>query len=166
MTDLSKKTRKIVFGLGNTLNCDEGMGVHALKALEKQINERYSNECQVEFLDGGVLGLNLLPWVEEASHLLILDAINGNKKPGTLIELERDEIPLYTGIKMSDHQITFQEVLGLAKVRGFLPEYLYLIGAQPVNLSIGVNLSPEIESILPKILERAETILHKWELIQ
>ena len=155
--------RKIVLGLGNTLNRDEGIGVHALNALEAQSGK---SAPQVEFLDGGVLGLNLLPWVEEASHLLVLDAINAHKEPGTLIELKRDEIPLYTGIKLSDHQVTFQEVLGLAQFRCHMPKHLHLIGAQPADLSIGVELSPSIEAMLPQILERAEAILLEWGLVK
>lgn len=169
---MAEQKRKIVFGLGNTLNRDEGLGVHAMKALEQRVNERLSknihksfDNSQIEFLDGGVLGLNLLPWVEEASHLLILDAINANVQPGTLIEMKREEIPLYRGIKLSDHQITFQEVLGLAKARGRLPEYLHLVGAQPEDLSIGVDLSPKIEAVLPNILDQAERILQEWNLL-
>ena len=137
--------RKIVLGLGNTLNCDEGLGVHAVKMLEQKLHpssiiEGDESVDELEFLDGGVLGLNLLPLVEEASHLLVLDAINARKDAGTVIEMKRDEIPLYTGIKMSDHQITFQEVLGLASFRGKLPEHLHLIGIQPADLSIGIEL--------------------------
>ena len=155
-------TRKIVLGLGNTLNRDEGLGVHALHALE----ERLAPDAPVvEFLDGGVLGLNLLPWVEEASHLLVLDAINARKEPGTLVELERDEIPLYTGIKLSDHQVTFQEVLGLASFRGKLPVNLYLIGIQPADISIGVDLSPVVATTIPQVVNRAEAVLHRWGLI-
>ncbi len=159
----TEANRKIVLGLGNTLNRDEGLGVHAVKALEARLGEAAR---QVEFLDGGVLGLNLLPWVEECSHLLVLDAINARKEPGTMIELKRDEIPLYSGIRLSDHQITFQEVLGLANFRGCLPEHLHLIGAQPADLSIGVVLSPEIDTVLPKILERAEAVLREWGLVK
>ena len=155
-------TRKIVLGLGNTLNRDEGLGVHALKALEARVGVFAP---QVEFLDGGVLGLNLLPLVEEASHLLVLDAVNARKEPGTLIELERDEIPLYSGIKLSDHQVTFQEVLGLASFRDRLPEHLHLVGAQPADLSIGVELSSVSEAVLPQILQRAEAVLRGWGLV-
>ncbi len=169
---MTKKNRKIVFGLGNTLNRDEGMGVHAVKALENQINQQLEKKqidksnIDIEFLDGGVLGLNLLPWVEEASHLLILDAINAEVNPGTLIEMKKEDILLYQGIKLSDHQVTFQEVLGLAKARKLLPEKIYLIGAQPVDISIGVDLSPEIIEILPKIVDHAELILKEWDLLQ
>jgi hydrogenase maturation protease len=116
----------------------------------------------LEFLDGGVLGLNLLPLVEEASHLLVLDSVNANEKPGTLIELTRDEIPLYTSIRMSDHQVTFQEVLGLAQFRSKFPEHLHLIGIQPADTTIGVELSPIVAAAIPKVLQRAEAVLGKW----
>lgn len=158
----TQATRKIVLGLGNTLNRDEGLGVHALKALEASLTQRAP---EVEFLDGGVLGLNLLPWVEEASHLLVLDAINARKKAGTVIELKRDEIPLYTGIKLSDHQVTFQEVLGLANFRGHLPAQLHMVGAQPDDLSVGVDLSPTLADVLPQILTRAQAVLREWKLL-
>jgi hydrogenase maturation protease len=52
--------RKVILGLGNTLNRDEGLGVHALKLLETQLDL----PAEVEVLDGGTLGLNLLPLVE------------------------------------------------------------------------------------------------------
>ncbi len=77
--------------------------------------------------------------VEECSHLLILDAVNAGKQPGTVIELEKEQIPLYTGINLSQHQTTFQEVLGLAKIRGLLPEHLHLVGIQPLDISIGLG---------------------------
>jgi len=155
--------RKIVLGLGNTLNKDEGLGVHALEALKERLEARAP---EVEFLDGGVLGLNLLPWVEDSSHLLVLDAINASKEPGTLIEMERDEIPLYTGIKLSDHQITFQEVLGLASFRKMLPANLHLVGLQPADISIGVGMSDTIQAMIPQVLDRAEAVLAAWSLLE
>lgn len=156
-------TRKIVLGLGNPLNMDEGLGVHAVERLEKHLSHRAPD---VEFLDGGALGLNLLPWVEEASHLLVLDAVVSRYSlPGQVMELAKDEIPLYRDIKMSDHQITFQEVLGLAKFRESFPSHLHLVGAQPVDLSIGYGLSPEIENVIPEILRRAERVLTRWGLM-
>jgi hydrogenase maturation protease len=156
--------RKIVMGLGNTLNKDEGLGVHALALLEKELADRAP---EVEFIDGGALGLNLLPWVEEASHLLVLDSIVSRfSLPGQVMELSKDEIPLYSNIKMSDHQITFQEVLGLVKFRDKFPKYLHLVGAQPVDMSIGYGVSPEIEAVIPEIMTRAERVLREWGLVK
>ena len=158
--------RKIVLGLGNTLNKDEGLGVFAVSALENYLKEQPGTNTDVEFIDGGTLGLNLLPWVEECSHLLVLDSmISRFSVPGQVMELARDEIPLYRNIKMSDHQITFQEVLGLAKFRDKFPEHLHLVGAQPVDMSIGYGISPEIEAVMPEIVQRAERVLREWKLI-
>lgn len=156
-------------GLGNTLNKDEGLGVFAVKALETYLNENLKDSLpsDIEFLDGGALGLNLLPWVEESSHLLVLDSmISRHSVSGQVMELAKDEIPLYRNIKMSDHQITFQEVLGLAKFRGKFPENLHLVGAQPVDMSIGYGVSPEIKAVMPEIIDRAIRVLTEWGLLQ
>ena len=146
-------------GLGNTLNRDEGLGVWALKLLDAQLGK----QTQFELLDGGVLGLNLLMIVEECSHLLILDAVNVGAPAGTVVELRKEQIPLYAGVKLSQHQITFQEVLGLANIRGLLPEYIHLVGIQPEDISIGLELSPIIEKALPEVVSRAKKVMENWD---
>ncbi|MCL4562122.1 MAG: HyaD/HybD family hydrogenase maturation endopeptidase [Chloroflexi bacterium] len=153
--------RKVVLGLGNILNRDEGVGVQALKVLDAQLGPQQ----ELELIDGGVLGLNLLSLVEECSHLLILDAVNAGKPAGTVIELARDEIPLYSGIKLSEHQVSFQEVLGLANFRGRMPAHLYLIGVQPQDLSIGLELSQSVSRVLPEVVARSCAMLERWGLI-
>ena len=159
---MDQMNRKIVLGLGNMLQMDEGLGVHALEALA----ERLGDQDEVELIDGGALGLNLLPLVESASHLLILDAANAGRPPGTIIELQRDEIPLYSGVKLSQHQVTFQEVLGLAQFRDKLPAHLHLVGAQPADLTVGVGLSELITAVLPQIVTRATAVLRNWQIMR
>ena len=194
---MTASSRLVVLGIGNTLNRDEGVGVHAVRALKAHLTPRPPSHLtpqppslpgkgepnspllvgegsggrslagegrrgEVEFLDGGTLGLNLLPIVEEASHLLILDAVDAHQPPGAVIELAGDEIPLFSGIKLSQHQVTFQEVLGLAAVRGKLPAHLHLIGVQPADLAIGLELSPVVAAALPEVIRRASTVLAKW----
>jgi hydrogenase maturation protease len=160
-SNMNPANRKVVLGLGNLLNRDEGLGVQALKLLDAQLGEQPG----LELLDGGVLGLNLLMIVEECSHLLILDAVNVGQTAGTLVELRKEQIPLYAGVKLSQHQVTFQEVLGLANVRGYLPEHLHLIGIQPEDLSIGLELSPTVEKALPGVVYRAMVVLENWGLL-
>jgi hydrogenase maturation protease len=150
-----------VLGVGNLLRTDEGVGVHAVRAL----TERYANAMSnVEFLDGGTLGLNLLPFIEDAISLLILDAVDSGKTAGTVIEIPREAIPRFGGIKLSEHQVTLQEVLGLARIRGHLPARMILIGMQPADLSTGDSLSPTAADALPEMLARAEAVLREWTL--
>jgi hydrogenase maturation protease len=151
-------SRILVLGIGNLLNTDEGVGVHAVRRIKEQVGEVDG----VAIEDGGTLGLNLLPLVEDATHLLILDAVNAGQPPGTVVELRKEEIPLYGGFKLSQHQLTFQEVLGLALIRGRLPEYLHLIGVQPDSLEIGVGLSDKVMDALPEVAERSLKVLSGW----
>jgi hydrogenase maturation protease len=153
-------TKRItVLGVGNLLRTDEGVGVHGVRALSDRHRE---DMPEVEFLDGGTLGLNLLPYVEESSSLLILDAVDCGSPPGTVIELEGDSIPRFSGIKLSEHQVTLQEVLGLAHIRGRLPDRMMLIGMQPADLETGDSLSATASAALPEMLAKAEATLRSW----
>jgi hydrogenase maturation protease len=157
-----RRRRIVVLGLGNTLNRDEGVGVHLLNRLREQLG----THTPAEFVDGGTLGLNLLPLVEECSHLVLLDAVNAGKPPGTVVELAREEIPLFAGVKLSQHQLTFQEVLGLAQVRGKLPEHLHLVGIQPADTDVGYGLTSGVEAVLQDAGRRVEGVLRRWGLWQ
>jgi len=158
MTLMDHPHRKVVLGLGNLLFSDEGFGIQAVQTLHAQQGTQF----QVEWVDGGVLGLNLLPLVEECSHLLVLDAVDAGQPGGTLVEMARDEIPLYTGVKMSEHQVGFQEVLAIARLRERYPTFLYLVGVQPADLSVGIGLSPAVTAALPAAVQRGVEILRYW----
>ncbi len=158
MTEFDYPNRKVVLGLGNLLLGDEGFGIHALQYLQIRVGAQFP----VEWVDGGVLGLNLLPLVEACSHLLVLDAVDAGKPGGALVEMAQDEIQLYNGMKLSEHQVGFQEVLGVAKFRGCYPTHLHLIGVQSVDLSTGIELSPAVSAALPEVFERVKILLQSW----
>lgn len=156
-----KSTEMLVLGIGNILNHDEGVGVHVVRALQ----EKYPDPDNFTIFDGGTLGLNLLPLVDDATHLLVIDAVDGGKAPGTIIELEGEDIPLFGGARLSEHQVTFQEVLGLAMLRESLPPNLHLIGVQPEDISVGIGMSDVVAAALPTMIARAEAVLAGWGLI-
>lgn len=106
-------TKITILGIGNTLFSDEGVGIHLLPLLEDALVD-YED---IEIIEGLTDGMKLLGPVEDAEKLIIIDAINAGKEPGTIITLVGDEIPAYFGIKMSIHQLGFQEVLMAAKLR-------------------------------------------------
>ena len=153
-----RSDRKVVLGLGNLLLSDESFGLHAMQILREQIDSR----MEIDFVDGGVLGLDLLPLVEEASHMLVFDALDADLPPGSLVELIDDQILKGADIKLSEHQIGFQEVLGLANFRGRLPEHLHLIGVQPAVIGLGLELSQPVTQVLPLAVSRAKQVLAGW----
>jgi hydrogenase maturation protease len=151
--------RLTVLGVGNLLFADEGVGVHAVRLLARRHAEDMPG---VEFLDGGTLGLNLLRYIEESNALLLLDAVDIGAAPGTVTAIAGEDLPRFAGIKLSEHQVTVQEVLGLARIRGRLPERLALVGMQPASLAPDDLLSPVAAAALPEMLERAEGVLDQW----
>ncbi len=150
--------RILVLGLGNIIYQDEGVGVAALKELEK----RFPGETRINFLDGGTQGLNLLPFVEEADYLLLLDAVDPGDREGDVFQFSGEELPLVLQRKMSAHQVGMLEVLSLAQLHGRYPRHLVLIGVVPRWLNMGMELSPEVQQLLPKMVAQAEAVLQGW----
>lgn len=150
----------VVLGLGNLLWADEGFGVRCAEALYAG----HSLPDNVEVIDGGTQGLLLLPYVEAADCLLILDAIDFGLPPATLRVFHDDAVPAYlTAKKMSLHQTGFSEVLALAELKGALPTAITLIGVQPAELEdYGGSLSPAVRAQLPAALDMALQTLAAW----
>ena len=151
--------RILVLGLGNILYADEGIGVRVAEAL----HTGYDFPPQVEIVDGGTQGLHLLGLVEQASRLLIIDAVDFGLKPGELVSKRDGHIPAYLSAqKTSVHQNSFSEVLALASLRDALPEEIVLVGMQPADLTLARPLSTQARSALPRLVASALSILAGW----
>lgn len=155
---MSTDRRTVVLGLGNPLMGDDGTGLAALERLR----DEWSLPGDVELVDGGTWGMNLLPVVEEATHLLLLDAIRAGMPAGTEVVLCRDEIPRMFQAKLSPHQIDMREVLALAELRGRLPIDTVALGLQPERVEFGEPLSARVEAKLDDLVELAIEQLRFW----
>jgi hydrogenase maturation protease len=123
--------RALVLGIGNLLWADEGFGVRCVERLA----EGWHFGPAVTLLDGGTQGLYLLPFLEAADLLVVFDAVDYGLAPGTLKLVEGDEVPAFLGArKMSLHQTGFQDVIATARLMGYCPAELILIGCQPAEL--------------------------------
>jgi hydrogenase maturation protease len=151
-------TADVVLGVGKTLMGDDGLGI-AVVAL---LRARYPETESLQIVDGGTWGMNLLHIIEGARRLMIVDAIDQGRPPGTRIELEREELPRYFAIKLSPHQLDLREVLGLAELRGNLPEDTFAIGVQPEHVGLSLDLSPTVAAKLPGLLSDIEEELARW----
>lgn len=134
-------------GLGNILLSDEGAGIKAVEELQT----RYECSDAVEFIDGGTMGLELLPYFEERSHILIIDAIKTGRKPGTIVKIENP--PAYFSSKTSPHQIGLADVIGIAVITDNMPRHITLFGIEPKQLSTGLDLSPEVARNLSRLVD-------------
>lgn len=148
----------LVLGLGSPLMADDGLGLAALARLD----EEWEFSPPVELVDGGTWGMNLLHLIEDAPRLILLDAIRAGAAPGSVVEIERSELPRYFSHKLSPHQIDLREVLALAELRGKLPAEAVAIGIEPAVVELSTELSPQVAARLDDLALAVVNRLAHW----
>jgi len=147
----------VVIGLGSPIMGDDGVGLAALA----QLREGWLVDG-VEWIDGGTWGMSLLPAIEDARRLVLVDAIAASKEPGTIVILERESLPIYLERKLSPHQVDLRDVLAVATLRGTLPEETVAIGVQPHTVELGTTLSPAVEQAVDALVAAVIARLVHW----
>jgi len=139
--------KTVVLGVGNLLLRDEGVGVHLVQKLrEREIGEG------VELIDGGTSILDFLTGREDISKLIIVDALKLGGRPGRTYKISVDDSLLEGGKDITSlHQLAVVETLALTKKMGKLPATV-IIGIEPKEIAYGLELSPEIERELEKMV--------------
>ncbi len=150
--------KTLVLGLGNIIMRDEGLGVRACERLTR----RYRLPDYVNVLDGGTLGLDLLPYLEGVTDLLIIDAVNAGAPPGSLVRLANEQIPQTLALKTSMHQVGLQELLAVMALRGQTPPRVVLWGMEPLILEPGLNLSEPVLANLDTLVASVVAELRSW----
>jgi hydrogenase maturation protease len=148
----------VVIGLGNPLMGDDGLGI----AVIAQLQQDWQFDPPVEIVDGGTWGMNLLHHIEGARQLLLVDAMKSGKTPGTLVVLQRDEIPRVLSTKLSPHQIDLREVLAVAELRGSLPDPTVAVGLEADRVEMSTELSPILQDGVASLIDRIIRVLEQW----
>ena len=152
--------RVVVLGVGNLLWADEGFGVRCVEAL----GEGFDVPSDVAVMDGGTLGLALVPELLDATHVLLFDAVAHRGEPGSLVVARDDEVPLLMGgNKMSLHQVGVNDIFASLELLGHKPEHLTVVGIKPVQLAdYGGSLTEQVRAQIPAALELGIEELRRW----
>ena len=138
----------LILGIGNVLLTDEGIGVRALKELER----RFTFPDNVELLDGGTAGIELLRHIRMRDYLIIIDAMKFNQKPGTVFRVEGADVPAAFRTRISPHQLGLSDLLAAAMLTDELPKNLVLFGVEPESIDIGLDLTDTVEASVDKLV--------------
>lgn len=138
-----------VLGVGNLLLTDEGAGIHAVEKIRELVESR-----QVEVIDGGTLGLDLLSVFEEADKVIIIDCARGGDVPGSIYRFGIDNLKRTTrDLKLSMHDFNLVDVINLAEALGKkLPEIIFY-GIEPASLDWGTELTPEVKEAVNEVVK-------------
>lgn len=148
----------LVLGVGNKLMSDEGIGVHAIERLA----EKYKIPKEVQVLDGGTLGLDLLYYLEGIENLLLVDCAETGHEPGTMVRLLDEQVPAFMSIKISPHQMGVPDMLAAARLKDMYPRRIVLWGIQPESITLSLDLSPLLASKVDLLADTLAAELRAW----
>jgi len=140
--------KTLILGVGNLLLRDEGVGVHAaVNLMELPLPDN------IEVIEGGTDGFKLFHLIMEADRLIVVDCVKGGDEPASVYRFDIDDFDHFPDIyKTSVHQISITEVVNLSGTMR-TPPRTTIIGVEPAEISMSMELSPEIKAKLPKVLE-------------
>lgn len=152
--------RIVVLGIGNVQWGDAGFGVRAIERLKTG----WQCASHVEFVAGGSQGLALLPLVESAQRMIVFNAADFGRAPGTLCVREGDEALRHLHTRpVNLHQMDFADALACAQLKGHYPRELVLIGVQPLARDdYGTGLDPMVIAQLDPAVTMACRWLRRW----
>src|SRR5580765_5412658 len=129
---MSDRTPLLVLGLGNVLLGDDGAGAQAIE----QLLDQFDIPDGVQVYDGGTLGLSLLPYVEQAEAVIILDAVRAEAPAGSIVRVSGEDVAPVVATRLSPHQFGVSDLLDGARWLGHYPGTVLLLGVVPETIEL------------------------------
>lgn len=151
-------TDTLVLGVGNVLMRDDAIGAWVAESLRGE----FALPPNLDVVEGGTLGLELLPRLEGIERLLLVDAISLGREPGEIVRMEGEEVPRTFALKLSPHQVGVAELLAAGRLIGCEPRSVVLWGMEPERVVAGTGFSRKVAAALPKLLAGVLGELTRW----
>jgi hydrogenase maturation protease len=138
----------LILGVGSILLRDEGVGVRLVEAMSK---------CKlppgVELIDGGTASVELIDYIRGRKKVVIIDAVKGGQEPASIYRFKDTDVDGVQRPQLSLHDIGLLENLALVKYLDKPPEEMIIFGVEPKDMSVGLELSPEVAKVIPRLIE-------------
>lgn len=138
----------LVLGIGNILLRDEGVGVRVIEQMQKM-----HLPDDVELVDGGTAGADLLDVLAERQKVVVIDAVQADCEPGTVLRFTANDLVRPDGVGMSLHELGLGEALTMTRYLGCEPKDVVVFGIKPKDIGCGLELTEEIAASVPKVVE-------------
>jgi hydrogenase maturation protease len=145
-----------VLGVGNLIMGDDGVGLALLERLQIARDDK-----RICYVDGATGGMELLPVVQEAERLLILDAVAGSQA-GEVVTIAGDQVPRLLATKLSPHQVGLLDLFAASRLLGTEPGEVEVVGVVPQDVELGLELSAPVAAALEAAVAAACQVLDRW----
>jgi hydrogenase maturation protease len=154
----------VVLGLGNRLETDEALGALVIEQLQADpaLLGALPDPDAVQLVDGGTVGLGLLPLLMELDGLVVVDAIMAGEEPGTLIDMDGAAL-IRHDLVMSVHDLGAGELLGALHVLEAWPKQVRVIGLEPKAIELGLELTEPVAAGVPGLIDTIRDYLATWQ---
>ena len=148
-----RRPRILIAGLGNEILMDDGVGIHAVRALRDNLTKG------VRAVEVGTSVLDALHLFEWADNVLAIDAVEAGRDTGTIYRFDVGDAE-QTPVQASLHE------LSLVAALRFLPEsarpQVTILGVEPETIDYGLELSPKVQASLAGLVRAARDIVAEW----
>ena len=139
----------LILGIGNILQSDDGLGVHVVNHISQSEINLPQN---VEVIDGGTAGFDLIPIMQGYEKIVIVDALKYNDKPGSIYRF-KPEHANESRSNMSLHEMGIMEVINLMKIMGMEPD-IEFVGIIPEDINtFNISISQAVKNSIPRAVE-------------
>ena len=134
----------VVIGFGNPLRGDDGVGLRVIDELRSlAAREPASLPPGTCLVAAGSPTLDLLGIIRDAPALLLIDAVDDGRTPGSLEVLRGDRVDATVG------RGSIGDLLVAGRLTGRLPGSISMIGVQVAATEVGLGLSAAVEDAVP-----------------
>lgn len=136
-----------ILGCGNLLMGNDGVGLKVIEALQNTEMEGLKN---LDIVDAGVCGLDLLNYFDGAKKVIIVDAVLADSPVGSVHRLDGKDLIKSTEEPLnlvSGHDLTITDVLRIGEHVQTLPEIVV------IGIEIGTIVTEATLEITPEVLE-------------
>lgn len=144
----AQRPKTLILGVGNILLSDEGIGVRVIEYLQTQ-----PLPGDVELIDGGTAGADLIDALSDRETVIIIDAIQSNHPAGTILRLIPDDLKLHEYTPLSLHDLDIPQTLAMTHLSNCAPKAVICFGIVPASIEPGMELSPTLLPLVPKIAD-------------
>ena len=147
--------RVLILGIGNLVLKDEGVGIHAIQALEK---EKDQLPPHVELLDGGTGGVGMMGVLQEFDRVIMIDATLDNSPAGTIKKIKPKFSKDYPRL-LSSHEFGLRDMIESMIVQENIPEIDLITISVKDFQTIGMDLSPDVQSAIPPVIKMVKEMI-------